>query len=238
MAIIVFQHGGRAVGPGRLGLTLRDHGFRLDVRTPHIAGAPGVPADLDNVEGVVVLGGEQNVTDIADLPWMQAEADFIRSAHARQLPVLGICLGHQLIAHALGGTVAPAATPEWGFTNVTVQQPGQTETMLAGVPWDAMMFQAHNQEVATAPPGATVLASSAACKVQVFKAGLRTYGFQHHFECDRPMIEVFMKGAPGGPPADLSSQLDARYDVFARIAERLCINIAAYVFPLSRRMTA
>ncbi len=237
MAIIVFQHGAH-VGPGRLGLTLRDHGFTLDIRTPHVPGTAGVPTDLENVEGLVVLGGEQNVPDIAGLPWMQEEAEFIRKAHAKQLPVIGICLGHQLIAHVLGGTVAPAATPEWGFTKVTAQSPGQTETMLSGVPWDAMMFQAHNQEVATVPAGVTVLASSAACKVQVFKAGLRTYGFQHHFECDRPMIEAYMKDAPGGAPADLSATLTARYDMYARIAERLCVNIASFVFPLSRRMTA
>jgi hypothetical protein len=91
--------------------------------------------------------------------------------------------------------------------------------------------------VKTPPPGAAVLASSAQCKVQCFRAGLRSYGFQYHFEADRPMIEALAKESPGEMVATgltgelLRQQLDQRYEMFARLADRLCVNIATYLIP-------
>lgn len=243
MAIIVFQHG-PDVGPGRLGVTLRDHGFKLDLRrldlpeTPGPAGNRHVPPDFDNVEGVISLGGAANVTDSPPPSWMEAEIAYLREAHQRQLPVVGICLGAQLIATALGGKVGPAAEPEWGFRRVSLPVPGQTEPMLAGVAWESWQFQAHNQEIKELPAGTMVLASSKACRIQAFKAGLRTYAFQYHFECDRPGIEEIMKSAPGGAPADFSAQLEQCYPEFARLADRLCVNIASYLFALRARRSA
>jgi GMP synthase-like glutamine amidotransferase len=243
MAIIVFQHGER-VGPGRLGTTLRDHGFKLDIRRVDLHGPAGVPPDFDNVHGVVSMGGEQNVGDGS--PWMEAELAFLREAHARQLPLIGVCLGHQLIAHALGGQVGPleGGKIEWGFTRVSLNTSGQTEPMLSGIAWDSMQFQAHGQEVKQLPPDAALLASSAACKVQAFRAGIRTFGFQYHFECDRAMIDEFAHDSAaslakaGITAGDVAAQSDRHYEMFGRLADRLCVNLATYLFPVLTRMTA
>lgn len=243
MAIIVFQHY-RFDTPGRLGMTLRDHGFRLDIRKLDEVGARGVPADYDNVEGVISLGGPQNVGE--NHPWMEPELAYLRGAHERQIPVIGVCLGHQMIAAALGGQVGPleGGRKEWGFTRVSLNSAGQIEPMLAGIAWDAMQFQAHGQEVKQLPPDATLLASSALCKVQAFRAGLRTFGFQYHFECDRAMIDEFIKdsaesiAAAGLTPADVVAQAESHYAMFARLADRLCVNLAAYLFPLQRKMAS
>jgi len=248
MSIIVFQHSDHGTH-GRLGATLRDHGFRLDVRRADLTptgprGGGGVPPDLDNVHGLIVMGGPQNVTDIATLPWMQAEVAFIKAAHAANLPVLGICLGHQLIAHALGGQVGPMDRPEVGLLPVSLGVAGQTEPLLGGIQWTGPQLQSHGQEVKALPPDALHLASSKACKFQAFKAGVRTFGFQYHFECDVPMAEALIAASrpelerAGLTAGEVRVQLDQSYQTYARMAERLCVNIANFCFPASERLTA
>lgn len=239
MAIIVFQHW--PVGhPGRIGLTFRDHGLKLDIRTPHIAGAPGVPRDLDEAEGVLILGGPQNVTDIGQHPWMQEEAEFIRAMHEAKRPVIGVCLGAQLIAHALGGAVTPREKPMLGFHRLNLTSAGQTEPMLAGIGWTSPQFFSCGQEVSQAPPGAAVLSGTASAKVQAFKAGLRTFGFLFHFECDRPMLEELARESPefaepaGTTVADVLGSIDQNYEAYARLSDRLCVNIVTLLFPRVR----
>lgn len=234
--IIVFQHSPRCT-PGRLGATLRDHGFRLDIRRLdlHREVGKGIPPDYDNVHGVVSLGGPQNVGDPE--PWINQEIAYLKGAHERGLPVVGVCLGHQMLAKALGGEVGPMGKPELGFAKASVSIPGQTETIMAGVPWDFQAFQTHGQEVTKLPPGAVSLASSAACKVQAFRVGLRSFGFQFHLEADRPMISAFHGDAKdwardlGTSVGDLEKQADREYARWAVIADRLCVNLATYCFP-------
>lgn len=234
--VIVFQHSD-AGSPGRLGATLRDHGFKLDIRRvdlPADKGGKPVPADLDDVAGVVAMGGPQSVT--APPPWMRAEVDFLRAAHEAALPIVGICLGHQMLAAALGGEVARMPAPECGFTRVNLTGPAQTETVTAGIAWSSMQFQSHEDEVSKPPPGAMVLASSERCRVQAFRAGMRTFAFQYHFELDRPMIASLaertrvMLGSVGLSPDDLESQAADHYDRFAVLADRLCVNLVTYAF--------
>ncbi len=243
MSIIVFQHSPN-VGPGRVGVTFRDHGFKLDLRRLDLLGAAGIPPDFDNVHGVISLGGEQNVGE--SHPWMQPELAFLKEAHNRQLPLIGVCLGHQMIAAALGGTVGPldGGKTEWGFTKLSLNPSGQTEPLLAGIAWDSMQFQAHGQEIKQLPADAMLLASSPLCKNQAFKAGLRTYGFQYHFECDQAMIDQFINDSgesiakAGVSPGDVRSQAERHYPMFARLADRLCVNLATFLFPLQARMSA
>ncbi len=243
MAIIVLQHGVDG-GPGRLGVVLRDHGYKLDVRRADLpvgGGNLGVPRDLDGVRGIVIMGGEQNVTDIARYPWMGDEVALVRKAHAAMVPVVGICLGAQLIAHALGGTVGPKETAECGFAMMDVTIPGQTETMMAGVPWKSPQLFFCGQEVKTTPAGATVLATTRTLKVAAYKVGLRTYGFLCHFEHDRAAAEgsaAYVCSTGGGPRMDMGAQMAEHYETFARVSERMCENIAAYLLPESRRLVA
>lgn len=226
MAIVVLQHSdyGR---PGRLGLTLRDHAFRLDIRKLHQADA--LPADFDGVEGVISLGGPQDVGGRE--PWLTREIEFLREAHQRALPVVGICLGHQLLAAALGAEVGPMERPEAGMQMVDILPAGQTDTILGGVAWRSPQFQLHAYEVKSVPPEATLLASSEACKVQIFRAGMRSYGFQFHFECDRAMIEEHAREGrgllhkAGVTTEEVARQCEKHYEMFARLGDRLCLNI-------------
>ena len=239
MAIIVLQHSDVDT-LGRLGPVLRDLGHKLDVRRPDRGGAGVLPTDYDSVHAVIVMGGPQNVGD--DLPWMAPELEYIKGAHARQLPVLGICLGHQMIAAALGGEVTVAATPEFGYCAIHTGVPGQTDTLLAGVPWNATVFQTHAREVSKLPPDATALQSSTDCKVQCFRAGLRTYGFQYHFEVGPDELDAHCK-SPSGQAAMAARGLTIESvrrqgadnaDIAARVGTRLCDNIAMVMFPMLR----
>lgn len=220
-------------------MTLRDHGLRLDVRRLDLPEPRGgwVPTDLDNVHGVISMGGPQNVGE--SHPWMEREMAFLKAAHDANLPVIGICLGAQLIAAALGGTVEKLPQPEVGFHTVDLTIPAQTEQLLAGVPWTHMQFHSHAYGITKLPAGATLLASSAGCTVQAFKAGLRTIGFQFHPECDRAMIERFEQGAGslssavGLDAGELVRQMDKHYAQYARVSNRIALNLATLCFPFS-----
>ncbi|TVQ31085.1 MAG: type 1 glutamine amidotransferase [Phycisphaeraceae bacterium] len=241
MAIIVFQHSdiGR---PGRLGTTLRDHGFRIDVRRPDWGGA--IPADLDDVEAVISLGGPQSAAESADRPdWMQAELDCLRAAHEAELPVIGVCLGAQLLAAALGGEVARMDKPELGFHPIDINPSGHTDTALTGVSWSAQHFCHHHDHVARLPDGAMALASSKKCPVQIFRAGIRSYGFQQHFEADQAIIGDLLRNtkpddlaAAGLSESEQQVQMDAHYANFARLSNRLCVNLASFIIPAGRQV--
>jgi GMP synthase-like glutamine amidotransferase len=232
MSILVLQHSDRC-RPGRLGLTLRDHAFKLDV--VRLDKGDNLPPDLDDVDGVISLGGPQNVDE--GHAWLDRERELLRSAHEASLPIVGICLGHQLLAEALGGEVGPMEAPEVGFVPVDVLPSGQTDTILAGIAWRAPQFQRHRYEVKKLPAGAQLLASSEKCKVQVFRAGMRSYGFQYHFEADRSMIDAFMSDArtdlhqAGATTDEFARSLERHYEMFSRLADRVCISIATYLIP-------
>jgi GMP synthase-like glutamine amidotransferase len=239
MSILVLQHSDHG-GPGRLGLTFRDHGLRTDIRRPD-RGAP-IPSDLDDLQGLLILGSPDNVTDIAAKPWMQAEAELIRKAHAAQLPTVGICFGAQLIAHALGGTVAAKSTsPDVGFFPLSINTTGQVETILAGIPWNHHSPFSCGQEITQLPVGSALLASTPTTRNACFRVGIRTFGFIFHFECDRPMTDQLFTASSelsqkaSKSASDLAGETDRHYPNFARIADRLCVNLATTLFPLARR---
>ncbi|MEM0982434.1 MAG: type 1 glutamine amidotransferase [Planctomycetota bacterium] len=243
--ILVCQHE-RIETPGRLGITLRDHGFKLDIRhldKPASEGGDTLPANMDDHAGIISMGGLANVGDMTE--WMQPELNLIRQAHERELPTIGICLGAQMIARALGGEVGQMpGGPEAGFLPISVQHTGQTHPLLAGIRWNHHQFHTHYQEVTTLPDGAQLLASSAACKNQMFVAGIRTIGVQFHFECDRPMIDAFYNQQPqpfeaaGISSDDLAKQCDDHYATYARLSDRLCVNLASFAFTFEELLGA
>ncbi|MCA9295961.1 MAG: type 1 glutamine amidotransferase [Phycisphaerales bacterium] len=237
MALLVLEHSAIS-GSKRLGATLRDHGHRLHIVSTY-ANDP-LPPDLNDVDGIISMGGPQALRDHPD--FLDAECALIREAHEREMPVLGICLGCQILAHALGGTVDRMdANIELGFHDVELNNFGREDALFTGIPWTTKQFAWHRDEVKELPAGAKLLASSRDCKVQAWTAGLRTYGIQYHPEIYPETAEDWIRADKGEmadaklTPDDVRTQLETYYNDFARHAERLFESVAMLLMPVDRR---
>ncbi len=235
MAIIVFQHESFE-DSAQLGAFLQQQGHRL--RTIHLYHGEEVPVDFDDVDGVISMGGTMNVDDTDEHAWLKPELAYLKQAHEKGLPIVGVCLGHQLIAKALGGEVAAMEKPEIGFGNVKLAFPGTIDTLHAGIAWDSVQFHFHGQEVSKLPEGGTPLSGSKACRTQAFKVGMKTFGFQYHFEWTLEDIKKFLAlpwvKENGYSPDQILDDAGKFYENYRRRGDRLCENIATYLFPIDK----
>ncbi|MBE9175224.1 gamma-glutamyl-gamma-aminobutyrate hydrolase family protein [Synechocystis salina LEGE 06155] len=137
---------------------------------------------LAAIDLLIILGGPMSVNDEAEYPWLVQEKAFLRQAIAAGKPILGICLGAQLIANALGARVYPNAVKEIGWFPIMGQQgKPQLDLDLFQFPPSTEVFHWHG-ETFDLPPGAELIASSAACQHQAFQIGRSVIGLQCHLE--------------------------------------------------------
>lgn len=156
-------------------------------------------AELPPVAGidlVIALGGPMSVNDEAALPWLVAEKQFLREAMQHGVAVLGICLGAQLIASALGARVYPNTQKEIGWFPVTGI--GGREGCFRFPPV-IDVFHWHG-ETFELPPGAVLLARSEACEHQAFQIGSNIIGLQFHLETDPASAQAFVEADNAEPP--------------------------------------
>jgi len=139
--------------------------------------------NLHGFDILIAMGGPMDVWQEAEHPWMVAEKQAIRH-WVRDLdkPFLGFCLGHQLLAEAMGGEVGPAKISEIGIMPVHLTDEGRDHPLYSGSPDIFETLQWHGAEVTRAPPGATILAQSPACAVNAFAVGSCAFGVQYHQE--------------------------------------------------------
>lgn len=179
---------------GRLGDWLREAGGELDVvRAPEIP-----PSDeLDAYQGLVVLGGEMGALDDLEHPWLADVRALLSSAVSRQLPVLTICLGAQLLAAATGGRVAAMKDgPEVGTLLVAKRDVAAEDALLGELPLTPDVLQFHNDEVVVLPPTAQLLASGPKSENQAFRVGSCAYGFQFHVETETETVLSWVHAMP------------------------------------------
>lgn len=183
MEILVLQHA-EVEHPGRFRELLDRDGHRT---TTVELDTGGVLPPLDGFDALWVLGGPMDVWQDDAHPWLRAEKELIRHAVTEVgLPYLGLCLGHQLLADALGGEVRPSAVPEVGVLPVYVtEEDGDSDVSLfAGVPESFDTLQWHSAEVTVMPPGAECLATSLDCAIQAMRWGDRAFSAQFHVEVE------------------------------------------------------
>ncbi len=142
----------------------------------------------DEVLGAVVMGGPMNVDEVERYPGLAVEREWLAEAARRGLPLLGICLGAQLLARALGAEVRPGSGKEIGFAPVEVDDPD--DPVIGRLAPAAEVLHWHG-DVFDLPPGATPLASSALTPVQAFRSG-EAWGVLFHPEADRVLLDAWL----------------------------------------------
>lgn len=176
-------------GPGAFGPSLKKHGVEVrQVLVPH-DGLPKDPGDL-----LIVMGGPMSVNDPD--PWIAEETAFIKRAMTAGVPTLGVCLGSQFMAKALGATVQPGRGVEIGMTPIRVTEEGRKDPVFGTLPPSLEVFQWHGEGYGC-PPGSMTLAASDLFPVQAFRYGDRAYGLLFHLEMDQPGMEALCRECAG-----------------------------------------
>ena len=193
--LLVVQHE-PSCPPGLLAAAAAATGVRLQ-----LVEAPGdpVPVTPEGADGLVVLGGEMDADETDAYPHLARTMELVRAAAARSVPTLGICLGAQLAAAALGGRAYPGpAGEELGWTKVELTAAGRADPVTGALSEPVELFEWHH-DIFDPPPGATLLAAGAVYPSQAFRLG-SVIAVQFHPEVDGPLLAGWWSGATP-PPA-------------------------------------
>ncbi|TCC37942.1 type 1 glutamine amidotransferase [Kribbella speibonae] len=147
-----------------------------------------VPGSVDGHAGLILLGGGMLPDEDERSPWLPAERALLRQAHG-QVPVLGICLGAQLLAHTFGGEVqGKYGQPEKGVTSLTVLPAAADDVLLAGLPSTVRAVESHQDQITRLPSDAVLLMSSERCTNQMLRLGHQSWGVQFHPEVEAERV--------------------------------------------------
>lgn len=175
-------------GPGVFRRALETRGYTVRNVVVPADGLPSDPGDF-----LLIMGGPMSVND-ADA-WIEAELQFVQTALVRDIPVLGICFGAQLLAKALGGLVTPGPKFEIGMSSVSLTDMGKIDPILSATPQDFLVFQWHGEGI-TLPPGSAHLVTSADFPVQAFRMTDRVYGLLFHLELEEAGMGALCRECP------------------------------------------
>ena len=184
----------RVTHHGLVGVALHERAALIDLYRPW-TGAP-LPDDPE-ADALVVFGGEQAATDDDIHPYLPRLAALMAAYTAADKPVLGICLGSQILARAYGAENHLGTAPEFGWVDVTLTDAGRADPVLGALPTRFPVFQWHS-DTFTLPEGALHLATSRTTAHQAFRIGRATYGTQFHFEASRAVVADWLASFPEG----------------------------------------
>lgn len=227
MAVVMLEHD-PLEGPGVIAAWAASRGRQL-VRRPVYAADPGPEPETGTIELLVIMGGPMNIYQHRDFPWLPGEKRFIAAAIAAGIPVLGICLGAQLLADVLGGKVFQNQEKEIGWFPVRILDQAPP---LAAFPAEMTVMHWHG-DTFSLPPGARRIAESEGCANQGFVFGDRVVGLQFHLEMGPadvaglsaeseaelvPARFVQTREELGRAPADLPAAHEALFGLLDRLA--------------------
>jgi len=208
MRVLSVTHGPSVPG-GVFDEVVEAAGHELERWVVPVGGAPQPPARYG---AVMVFGGSTHPDQDEQFDWLAREEAFLQEALAEDVPVIGVCLGAQMLARAAGAWVGPVSTPEIGWFEVDLTPAGRADPVLGVLPPRTRAFQWHSYTFGI-PDGGVELASSEAC-TQAFRLGERAWGIQFHAEVTLEMVRTWT--------VEETDELPAPTDVFlAETEERI-----------------
>lgn len=225
MRVLAIVHQ-RDAGPGVFAEAIEEAGARLDEWT--LAERPEPPGNPFGYDAVFVLGGAMNVDEGERHGWIAEEQALLRELLEREVPLLGLCLGGQMLAGAAGAEPRRAARPEIGWHQVEVTAAGAADPLLAPLAPSFEAFQWHSYEFPL-PPGAVPLARSEVCP-QGFRLGERAWALQFHPEVSRADALHWIEDYEADPdavrigldPAALRTETERKIVAFNQLGRELC----------------
>jgi GMP synthase-like glutamine amidotransferase len=207
----------------------------VTVDTRRVFDGDDIPADVAGFDAVVMMGGPMSVNSTEGFPSRDAEVALLVDALRVGLPILGVCLGAQLLAAAAGGTVAPSAYgPEIGWAPIHLAPACQDDQLLTGLPSTLTVLHWHGESFEV-PPDAQPLISSDTYPNQAFRIGDVAWGVQFHLEVTAEAVEGFVDAfvsdtaaVPGGAEA-IRAATPAALDALAKIRDLVCTRFAGLV---------
>jgi GMP synthase-like glutamine amidotransferase len=238
--VLVFQHLPEE-DPGALGALLADAGLLLTaVELDHGEEIP----ELEAFDLMLVMGGPMDVWQEDRHPWLVTEQAAIRRwVGELGRPYLGVCLGHQLLATAMGGEVAAMDIPEIGVPAIVLTPECRTDPVFSHLPAILPGLQWHHAEIVRLPSNSVTLATNAACAVQALRVGSRAWGVQFHLEVEAstvakwaqvPEYDEVLTHVGGGDSAWLHDAVSRHLEIMQSAAVALITRIVGVMAEVVR----
>lgn len=228
--ILILKHIG-IEGPGSIEEFFKNTAWGLKI--VDLGKKEPLPDSLEGIGAIISLGGPMSVYEEDKYRFLQDEGELLKKSIQQEVPILGICLGAQLLARACGAKVKKAAVSEIGWNKVSLTKFGKNDPLFTALPNELEVFQWH-EDTFEIPEGAVHLAASRVCLNQAFRSGKNAYGLQFHIEVTPEMVGSWIKRyAPKGCPAvdarDMLVEAYRRRQAFEKQAGIIYLNFARVI---------